>query len=52
MTKRLNEAVSRNRKRFPEDFIFQLTDLLVPAAPKRGARFLKGGKTELNKTGY
>jgi hypothetical protein len=25
-TKRLNEAVSRNRKRFPEDFMFQLTD--------------------------
>lgn len=24
-TKRLNEAVSRNRKRFPEDFMFQLT---------------------------
>jgi hypothetical protein len=25
-TKRLNEAVRRNRKRFPEDFMFQLTD--------------------------
>jgi hypothetical protein len=24
-TKRLNEAVSRNRKRFPEDFMFKLT---------------------------
>jgi hypothetical protein len=24
-TKRLNEAVKRNRKRFPEDFMFQLT---------------------------
>ncbi len=24
-TKRLNEQVSRNRKRFPEDFMFQLT---------------------------
>jgi len=26
-TKRLNEAVSRNKKRFPEDFMFQLTDV-------------------------
>lgn len=26
-TKRLNEAVKRNIKRFPEDFMFQLTDL-------------------------
>lgn len=25
-TKRLNEAVKRNAKRFPEDFMFQLTD--------------------------
>jgi hypothetical protein len=25
-TKRLNEAVRRNRKRFPEDFMFQLSD--------------------------
>ena len=24
-TKRLNEQVRRNRSRFPEDFIFQLT---------------------------
>ena len=24
-TKRLNEQVKRNKKRFPEDFIFQLT---------------------------
>jgi hypothetical protein len=24
-TKRLNQQVSRNRKRFPEDFMFQLT---------------------------
>ena len=24
-TKRLNEAVNRNRKRFPEDFMFRLT---------------------------
>ena len=24
-TSRLNEAVKRNRKRFPEDFMFQLT---------------------------
>lgn len=24
-TKRLNEAVKRNRKRFPEDFMFQVT---------------------------
>ena len=24
-TKRLNEQVKRNRKRFPEDFMFQLT---------------------------
>ncbi len=26
-TKRLNEQVKRNRDRFPEDFIFQLTDI-------------------------
>jgi hypothetical protein len=25
-TKRINEAVRRNRKRFPEDFMFQLTE--------------------------
>lgn len=25
-TKRLNETVKRNKKRFPEDFMFQLTD--------------------------
>ena len=25
-TKRLNEQVKRNRKRFPEDFMFQLTE--------------------------
>jgi hypothetical protein len=25
-TKRLNEAVSRNKERFPEDFMFQLKD--------------------------
>ena len=25
-TKRLNEAVKRNKKRFPVDFMFQLTD--------------------------
>jgi hypothetical protein len=25
-TKRLNEAVSRNRSRFPEDFLIELTD--------------------------
>jgi hypothetical protein len=25
-TKRLNEAVKRNRERFPSDFMFQLTD--------------------------
>jgi len=24
-TKRLNEQVARNRKRFPEDFMFQIT---------------------------
>ncbi|MCL2721622.1 MAG: ORF6N domain-containing protein [Treponema sp.] len=26
LTQRLNEAVKRNKKRFPEDFMFQLTD--------------------------
>jgi hypothetical protein len=26
-TKRLNEQVRRNRKRFPEDFMFQLTEI-------------------------
>ena len=26
-TKRLNEQVKRNRSRFPEDFLFRLTDV-------------------------
>lgn len=30
-TKRLNEAVKRNRERFPEDFMFQLTDNEIDA---------------------
>ncbi len=43
-TKRLNEQVERNKKRFPEDFMFQLTEeetiLLRPhfATSKRGGR--------------
>jgi len=28
-TKRLNEQVKRNRERFPEDFMFRLTDMEV-----------------------
>ncbi len=41
-TKRLNEQVKRNKKRFPEDFMFQLTKeetlRLQNATSKRGGR--------------
>lgn len=52
-TKRLNEQVNRNRKRFPSDFIFQLTpqevtDLRsqIATASKRNIRFLPYAFTE------
>jgi ORF6N domain. len=48
-TKRLNQQVSRNRKRFPEDFMFQLTkaeaeNLRLQFATSRGTH---GGRRSL-----
>jgi hypothetical protein len=54
-TKRLNEAVRRNRERFPSDFLFQLTPQevaegamrsQVATASKRNVRFLPYAFTE------
>jgi hypothetical protein len=48
-TKRLNQQVSRNRKRFPDDFMFQLTkteaeSLRLQFAPSKKGR---GGRRTL-----
>ena len=54
-TKRLNEQVQRNRKRFPEDFMFQLTkeeaknlrsQFVISRSGRGGRRFLPYAFTE------
>ena len=52
-TKRLNEQVKRNIDRFPEDFMFQLTEQeiegmrsQIPTASKRNVRFRPNAFTE------
>ena len=54
-TFRLNEAVKRNKKRFPEDFVFQLTEqehaslisqIAISKAGRGGSRFLPYAFTE------
>jgi len=48
-TKRLNEAVRRNRKRFPQDFMFQLTDVEHDALRSQNAtsKVGRGGRRYL-----
>ncbi|MFA6316726.1 MAG: ORF6N domain-containing protein [Elusimicrobiota bacterium] len=46
-TKRLNEAVRRNRDRFPEDFMFQLTEKEVKVLDLRETRGGPGGRRYL-----
>ncbi len=41
-TKRLNEQVRRNRKRFPEDFMFRLTKIEAEALRSQFATSKKG----------
>jgi len=48
-TKRLNEQVKRNRERFPEDFMFQLT--LQEAAPMR-SQFATASKRNVGHRPY
>lgn len=38
-TKRINETVSRNKKRFPENFCFQLSEEEVKNLKRQIARF-------------
>ena len=50
-TKALNRAVKRNHERFPEDFLFRLTDgevmrCQIGAASKRNVRYLPNAFTE------
>ncbi len=53
-TKNLNKAVNRNRSRFPEDFMFQLTDIewqnlrfqIGTSSSHGGARYLPYAFTE------
>ena len=47
-TKRLNERVRRNRKRFPEDFMFQLTPEELTSLRSQFAT-LKGGRGQHRK---
>jgi ORF6N domain len=47
-TKRLNEQVQRNRQRFPEDFVFQLTKVETEALRSQNAT-LKGGRGQHRK---
>jgi len=46
-TKRLNEQVVRNRKRFPEDFMFQLTKEEVGFLRSQNATSNRGGRRYL-----
>jgi len=43
-TKRLNEQVARNRRRFPEDFMFQLTEEEVDSLRSHFATSNRGGR--------
>jgi hypothetical protein len=43
-TFRLNEAVKRNRNRFPEDFMFQLTEMEVQGLTSQFAMSKMGGR--------
>ncbi|MCX5694908.1 MAG: ORF6N domain-containing protein [Candidatus Omnitrophica bacterium] len=46
-TKRLNEQVTRNRKRFPEDFMFQITDEEAICLRSQFATSKRGGNRYL-----
>jgi len=46
-TKRLNEQVARNRKRFPEDFMFQLTEEEADFLRSQFATSKRGGRRYL-----
>jgi hypothetical protein len=46
-TKRLNEQVARNRKRFPEDFMFQLTEGEADFLKSQNATSNRGGRRYL-----
>lgn len=46
-TKRLNEQVARNRKRFPEDFMFQLTEEETDFLRSHFATSNRGGRRYL-----
>jgi hypothetical protein len=46
-TKRLNEQVVRNRKRFPEDFMFQLTEGEADFLRSQNATSKRGGRRYL-----
>ena len=46
-TKRLNEQVVRNRKRFPEDFMFQLTEEEADFLRSQNATSKRGGRRYL-----
>jgi len=46
-TKRLNEQVRRNKKRFPEDFMFQLTKEEVNFLRSQNATSKRGGRRYL-----
>lgn len=46
-TKRLNEQVVRNRKRFPEDFMLQLTEEEVNFLRSQNATSKRGGRRYL-----
>lgn len=46
-TKRLNEQIARNRKRFPEDFMFQLTEEEADFLRSQNATSNRGGRRYL-----
>jgi len=46
-TKRLNEQVARNRERFPEDFMFQLTEKEAASLRPHFATSKRGGRRYL-----
>jgi len=46
-TKRLNEQVARNQKRFPEDFMFQLTEEEANFLRSQNATSKRGGRRYL-----
>ena len=46
-TKRLNEQVKRNAERFPEDFVFQLTNAETAALRSQFATSKRGGRRTL-----